>query len=772
MRNSLSNFIFKLFRFKLVRLFSLAILTFFLIVLIWPLSEPNYSYSTIINDSKGELMSASVATDGQWRFPKPDSVPFKIKESIRYFEDEHFYWHPGINPASLVRATWQNARAGRVISGASTISMQIARMKAGNIRTLGNKFKEMITALKLELKHSKKELMIEYASIAPFGGNVVGLEAASWRYYGRAPHLLSWGESAALAVLPNKPGAIYPGSGDSLLFKKRNRLLKKLFENNAISKLTYELAITESVPGRPLPIPNRARHLLTTFSNANVGERLNSTIDPFWQSRVDDLVENHHLAMEANGVDNLAALVINLSDGRVLAYKGNTNDSQADGNQVDIIQRPRSPGSTLKPLLYSASLDQGLILRRTLLSDVPSFFGGFAPKNFNRGYAGAVNANQALSRSLNIPMVHLLKKYSFEQFHRDLNDWGITTLTQPAGHYGLSLILGGCEVTMWELSQIYFSMFRKLAGDPNLSIHFGNETITKPSLPMAEEAIWQTFQTMTHLARPDGERSWRSFNSSQLIAWKTGTSYGDRDAWAFGLNGEVLVAVWVGNADGEGRANLTGIKAAAPLMHSIMRLSESNPKWLEALKPHMASRKVCNVSGLLANEHCPAITEQTGTNADLVGLCRYHQNYILDNTGSYRVNGNCYTLSKSTNKAIFVLPPTQGYYYRQQYPDYKGLPPSHPDCNEESNPIGIIYPNAASKVFIPREITGEKGRVIFQASHQNEAATLYWHIDEAYLGQTTNEHQLEIWLPPGKHLLSLIDEEGNKVTRKFEVIGE
>ena len=247
-----------------------------------------------------------------------------------------------------------------------------------------------------------------------------------------------------------------------------------------------------------------------------------------------------------------------------------------------------------------------------MLSDVPSFFGGFAPKNFNRGYGGAVNANQALSRSLNIPMVHLLKKYSFEQFHRDLNNLGITTLAQPTGHYGLSLILGGCEVTMWELSQIYFSMFRKLTGDPNLSIHFESETNPKPSLLIREEAIWQTFQTMTHLARPEGERSWRSFNSSQLIVWKTGTSYGDRDAWAFGLNGEVLVAVWGGNADGEGRADLTGIKAAAPLMHRIMRLSESNPNWLHSRKPHMVSRKVCRILGYLANEHCPSITEEVG----------------------------------------------------------------------------------------------------------------------------------------------------------------
>jgi len=757
---------------KRVRFVLLPLFIFILIVWLWPINEPTYSFSTIINDSKGQLLSASVAVDGQWRFPKPDSVPFRIKECIRYFEDEHFYVHPGINPASLVRAAWQNVYEGRVVSGASTLTMQIARMMGGNQRTFGNKLQEMMVAMKLEMRYSKNELMIKYASMAPFGGNVVGLEAASWRYYGRAPHLLSWGESAALAVLPNQPGVIFPGNEDSLFVKKRNRLLYKLWRNEAIDQLTYELAISEPVPGTPFSIPNGAQHLLTTFSDTSIGERLNSTIDPFWQARVSGLVESHHLTMCANGVENLAALVINLSDGQVLAYQGNTNDTKADGYQVDIIQRPRSPGSTLKPLLYSAALDRGIILRRTMLVDVPSFFGGFAPKNFNRGYSGVVNANQALSRSLNIPMVHLLKKYSFEQFHRDLHDWGMTTLDEPAGHYGLSLILGGCEVTMWELSQIYFSMYRKMAGEKNVSIRFGQEIDRRQSHPLGEEAIWQTFQTMTSLARPEGERAWRSFNSSQLIAWKTGTSYGDRDAWAFGLNGEILVAVWVGNADGEGRADLTGIKAAAPLMHAIMRLSDSNPNWLLDLKPHMSTRQVCSVSGMLANEYCPSEKEEVTGNADDSGLCPFHKKYTMDATGTFRVNGDCYSLAEARQKTYFVLPATQGYYYRKIFPDYEGLPEAYSGCDEETNPIGVIYPHRSTKVFIPKEITGEKGRVILQASHQNSTAIIYWHVDENYLGETEGDHQQEVWLAPGEHVLSLIDGEGNTVKRSFQVIGE
>lgn len=769
----MSNFLqYKFLRNRLIRVLLLGALTFFFVVFLWPGGLPDTSYSTIINDSEGQLLSAKVASDGQWRFPKPDSVPHRVSECIRYFEDEYFYQHPGVNPVSLVRATWQNVKNGKVISGASTITMQIARMSGNNERTFLNKVGEMFKALKLDLINSKDDLMIQYASMAPFGGNVVGLEAASWRYYGRAPHLLSWAESATLAVLPNNPGAIFPGTQDSLLIKKRNRLLKKLLAKGVIDELTWSLAIQEPVPDKPLKIPSNASHLLTTFSEANEGARLNSTIDPFWQSRVSVLVENHHQSMSANGVENLAAMVVDLSSGDILAYKGNTDDPSADGYQVDIIQKPRSPGSSLKPLLFTAALDKGLVLRKSFLPDVPSFFGGFAPKNFNHGYLGAVNANVALSRSLNIPLVHLLQKYSYEQFHQDLKEIGFSTLDQPAGHYGLTLVLGGCEVKMWDMAQAYFSMYRKVSEQPNLDIHFSKSIRDRKSLDYGQDAIWQTFQTMTSLARPEGEKAWRSFSSSQLIAWKTGTSHGFRDAWAVGLNGNVLVLVWVGNADGEGRADLTGIKAAAPLLHSIMRLSDSDPKWLENSKPFMRKEKVCQISGMLADEHCPTVEQEVCENASKSGLCTYHRHFVMDKKGQYRVNSNCYQISESTARMAFILPSIQGFYYRQTFPDYAGMPPLHPDCMDNTSPIAIIYPNEGSKVFIPKEITGEKGRLILQATHQTPREKIYWHVDDLFLGETSNDHQMSVWLAPGEHLLALIDSNGNRISRRFEVIGE
>jgi penicillin-binding protein 1C len=745
---------------------------FILSVLIWPINRPNYDYSTIVNDSNGSLLSATVAEDSQWRFPKPDTIPMKIITCVRYFEDEYFYWHPGINPISLVRATWQNTRSGKIVSGASTINMQIARMIGQNRRTILNKLSEIMIALKLELLFSKDDLMIQYLSMAPFGGNVVGLEAASWRYYGRPPHLLSWGESTTLAVLPNNPGSIFPGTRDSLLINKRNRLLQKLNRKGVITSQTLALALLEPLPDAPLPIPNHASHLLTTYSKKNGGKRLKSTLDPYWHSRVSDLTERHHGIMMDNGVENIAAMVVDLKTGELLAYKGNTNDFKADGQQVDILQSKRSPGSSLKPLLFAASLDRGLINRKTLLSDVPTFFGGFSPKNFNYGYAGVVPANEALSRSLNIPMVHLLNEYTYEQFHQDLKTWGITTLDRSAGHYGLTLILGGCEIMPWDLAQVYFSLYRKVTGQPNIDIHYGPDFKDRPSIDIEPDAIWQTLRTMTTLARPDGEKSWRTFSSSQLIAWKTGTSHGFRDAWALGINGDVLVLVWVGNADGEGRAEMTGIKAAAPLMHSILRLSDNDPKWLDKLKPFMRKEMLCSVSGMLANQHCPKVETEVTTNAQKSGLCNYHQSIILDEKGLYRVTSDCYPLSLASVQAAFVLPPIQGHYYAMENSNYHGLPPVHPDCEDRSRAIGIMYPTSNSKVFIPKEIDGKKGRVVLQATHQVQGAELYWHLNDLYLGQTKDDHQLAVWLPAGNHVLSVMDKEGNKLTRTFEVISD
>ncbi|WP_421764268.1 penicillin-binding protein 1C [Ekhidna sp.] len=743
------------------------------IFFIYPLNEPRYSYSTVLNDRNGNLLAATIAKDGQWRFPEPDSIAQKLKLCIQYFEDRHFYKHPGVNPLAIGRAAIQNVRAGKVVSGASTLTMQIARMMRGRDRTVWQKLIEIGLAIKLELKYSKKALMTKYLSMAPFGGNVVGIEAASWRYFNRPPHLLSWGESAALAVLPNNPGAIYPGRSNAQYLTKRNRLLETLKEHQIIDQRTYELSLLEELPEKPYPIPQKAPHLLTTIQETNPESIIQSTLDPFWQSRATQILERHHAQQMGNGVDNLATIVIDLQTAKVLAYIGNTSDPKAEGYQVDIIQKSRSPGSSLKPILYAHALSEGEILPETLLPDIPTFFGGFSPKNFSGGYEGAIPANQALAKSLNIPFTYMLRDHSYEKFHFDLKKLGISTLDNPPGHYGLSMILGGADVKMWDLANVYVKMYQSLAGILTRDISYTSNSIQSEKVNLDPAAIWCTFDAMTELSRPSEEQEWRSFSSSQLISWKTGTSFGFRDAWAVGLNGNVFVGVWVGNADGEGRAGLTGINAAAPVLLELMRLADHDRNWLEKLKPRMKQMMICTKSGMIANALCPSEQKMVPLNAENSGVCTYHQEFQMDKSLTFRVNSSCYSLAESVPQTHFVLPPSMGYYYSKTHADYNGIPQLFPSCKAGTrNPIEIIYPNANSRVFIPLTLDGEKGRIVLEASHQNVSSTLFWSIGEEFYGKTSSDHQLEVFLSKGMHVLRLTDEKGNERRVTFEVISE
>jgi len=748
----------------------LAISAFFFI----PYKIEHFHTSTVLNDRDGNLLSASIATDGQWRFPLTDSVPNKLKTCLLIFEDEYFFQHPGINPVSIARAFWQNINQGHVVSGASTITMQLARMLRNQDRTYYQKMVEMLLALRLEANYSKPGILRHYASLAPFGGNVVGIDAAAWRYYGRPAYLLSWAESATLAVLPNDPGAIYPGTGMEVLRKKRDFLLNKLLQKEIIDSLTYDLSLSEPLPNRPYNIPQQATHLLTTLFPSHAGKQINTTLSEYWQSQTIKTLERHHQTLQTNGVDNLAAMVVNLKDGKVLAYVGNTADPAADGHLVDVIQSRRSSGSILKPMLYTASLNRGLILPETLLTDIPSFFSGYTPKNFNLGYEGMIKANQALSMSLNIPFTHLLRDYTYEQFHQDLQQTGISTVNQPPGHYGLSLILGGAEVKLWDLAQVYFSLYRKLANEDNLKISTIDTPEPAPDISWEEINIWHTFNAMTELRRSGTDANWQNFSSSQRIAWKTGTSFGFRDAWAVGINGEVLVAVWVGNADGEGRAGLVGSIAAGPILNELIRNSSYNPGWLEALRPMGHEKQICIASGMLANPNCPETKTMTlGKNAELSGLCKYHQSLWVDSSRTYVVNRSCYDISLAHQETFFILPPQQGYYFRKNHADYIGRPKPFASCQlVTANPLDINYPIPDAKIFIPKELTGAYGKVIAEASHQNTKITLYWHLNDHYLGSTTGEHKQALQLPRGNYTITVLDDQGYTSSRNFEVVSD
>lgn len=752
--------------------------------------------SYVLEASNGELLSASIASDGQWRFPVADTVPEKFVKCITAFEDKRFFSHFGVDVIAMSRAMRQNFKAGSVVSGGSTLTMQVIRLSRKQNRSIWQKLIEIWLATRLEFTYSKNEIMGLYAANAPFGSNVVGLEAASWRYFGRKPENLSWGEMATLAVLPNSPSLVHPGKNSQRLIKKRNDLLDKLVMLNVIDAATANLSKSEPIPGKPMPLPQNALHLLNRFKEERKSLAINSTsltttIDYNLQLKLNELLKRYNNRYKANDINNIAALVIDVKNGEVKSYVGNNYqpENAALESHVDMIKAPRSPGSTLKPLLYASVLSDGMILPHTLIADVPTQISGYTPQNYDLGYDGAISADKALSRSLNIPAVKMLQQYKYERFYDKLKKLNFTTLNKPADHYGLSLILGGSEVTMWDLAKSYLGMARTLNHFNEYQGRYNPHDYDNPIYTQAAKkefkkdeielnsvldhgAIWSTFNAMEEVMRPGDEGLWEQFSSSQRVAWKTGTSFGFRDAWAIGLTPDYVVCVWVGNADGEGRPGLTGIDVAAPVLFDIFK-QLPNSKWFKTPTTKLKKIVVCKQSGYKAGEYCTTkITELVPFAGEKTGICPYHKLIHLNAAGTLRVNDNCESVAQMQHVKWFILPPSMEYYYKVKNSDYKTLPPFKPGCEDigSNATMDMIYPKNNATVYIPVELNGTRGKVVLNAAHRNQNAKIYWHIDNEYVGTTQSFHQLAVSPSPGKHTLTLVDENGERLVQAFTIL--
>jgi penicillin-binding protein 1C len=767
-------------------------------------------YATVALDRDGGMLGAKIAADGQWRFPPLEVCPSRFAAAAIAYEDRRFLHHPGVDPFAVARAIRQNLTSSKVISGGSTLTMQVIRMSRGSRgRTWPEKIVEAFLALRLELGYGKQEILALYASHAPFGGNVVGLEAAAWRYFGRPSDRLSWGEAALLAVLPNSPALMHPGRNREPLRRKRDRLLVRLWRQGGIDSVTCALARLEPLPGKPVALPRAAPHLVERLARERpkAGSRpaaiVRTSLDGRLQAQVDEILLRRQRELDGQGIRNGAVLVLRAATGEVVAYAGNMRAALSgdQGAEVDIITSRRSTGSLLKPFLYASMLEAGELLPGTLVADVPTQIAGYAPENFDRAFEGAVPARLALARSLNVPAVRMLKGYGVERFHHTLQDLGFATLDRPAAHYGLTLVLGGAEGTLWDLCGMYAGLAREslrysgtdpgaesrpgffaprltLAGAPG-----GPSGASAPARPLAASPIgpasaWLTLQAMAEVSRPDAQKYWRDFASSRWVAWKTGTSFGFRDAWAVGVTPEFVVGVWVGNATGQGRPGMTGIQVAAPLLFDVYN---ALPPTTEFPMP-MASLKrmaVCPSSGMRPGPLCPAVDSVWAPQAGLrTSACPYHRMVHLDSAERFQVHDGCQSVSTMVHRAWFILPPTQEWYYRQRHSDYLPLPEWRKDCEAGLAAVGqprameLIYPKPMASIYIPTDLNAEKSRAIFEAVHRNPGATLYWHLDQSYLGETREFHKMTVNPSPGPHTLLLVDDKGERLERAFEVLAK
>ena len=686
--------------------------------------------STVVTDRSGQLLGARIAADGQWRFPPIQSVPPRYALSLITFEDRRFYFHPGVDPAAILRALRSNLRAGHVESGGSTLTMQVVRLSRSRERTLWQKGIEAILATRLEARCSKKEILALYSSYAPFGGNVVGLEAASWRYFARPPEELSWAESATLAILPNAPSSLHPGKGREELLEKRNRLLRRLHERHYLDEQTLSDALDEPLPDAPHPLPSLARQLVDA---APKGVRTVTGIDIHLQQQVETMTTRWSDEWARSGIADLSAVIMDLHSGEIVAYVGNSSPQRMrPGKDVDIARAPRSTGSILKPFLYAAALEDGLILPQTLLRDTPVNMGGFTPQNFDLQFSGAVPAREALARSLNVPAVFLLRDYGVARFHSLLQGFGLTTLPQEPDHYGLSLILGGGECCLREVTAAYAALARSYQG---LS-----------TCPLKDRlALWHTFEALREVNRPD-EIDPNLLRSVRQAAWKTGTSYGFRDAWAVGVTPDWAVGVWCGNAEGAGVSGLVGAKTAAPVLFDLLNLLPASSAWFEAPGADEGVwADVCTRSGHLKSPVCDSWESVQLPEAALQSdACPYHR----------EIRG----------QSVFLLPPAMEWFYKQRHPEYTVLQDLPDD-----GPMQFIYPEGGSTLWIPRQLDGSVEGVIFSLAHRRSDATVWWHLDQSYLGETRLRHELSLNPSPGRHTVTAVDDEGNSISVGFTV---
>lgn len=742
--------------------------------------------STVIEADNGQLLGAKIATDGQWRFPETTNVPEKFKQCILHFEDRYFYEHPGFNPVSIINSLVQNSKAGKIVRGGSTITQQVIRLSRKNARrTYFEKVIELILSTRLELRYSKEKILKLYASYAPFGGNVVGLDMASWRYFGIKADQLSWAESATLAVLPNAPSLIYPGKNKKQLRSKRNRLLKKLNEKGILDSLTYSLALQEPLPEKPFALPGLAPHLLEYVARTDKGKRIKTTIKPLIQQQAGRIVKQYHEILQQNGVHNAAVLVLDVENRDVLAYVGNTPTEIKHHKDVDLIHAPRSTGSILKPFLYAAMLDAGELLPEQLVADIPTQIAGYQPENFDERYDGAVPAKRALARSLNVPAVRLLQTYGLQRFRDQIENLKLKDITKSSAHYGLTLILGGAESNLWDLCKSYAAMAATLNDyTRNSSQYYENEfteplvkqkdTLKKGKLTFEKPvfdagSIYLTFEAMKEVNRPEGEESWEFFDSSKEIAWKTGTSFGNRDAWAIGVTKKYVVGVWVGNADGEGRPEVTGLTAAAPVMFDVFDILPSS-SWFDRPYDALTEAEVCINSGFLAGENCPKIKNWIPVSGLRTTACPYHILIHLNEAETFQVNSSCEPVANIKSKPWFVLPPLMEYYYKSSSTAYTPLPPFRNDCYAPNQRMmDFIYPKKNGIVSLPVDFNGETTDLILKIAHKKPKTLVFWYLDNVYTGQTRTFHEIAIKPSRGIHKITAVDEFGNELKREIEI---
>jgi penicillin-binding protein 1C len=762
------------FKHKFITITAAILLAIALWLLIPPRPPFPDSYSRVVYDCRGGLLRVTSAPDGQIRFPLPaDPLPRKYIAALTACEDRRFFAHPGVDPLALAKSLFVNIRSGRRLRGGSTITMQVARLSHPKKRSYFNKALECAGALKLSLHMNKQALLRLYAGHVPMGGNIVGVHAASWRYFGKPLSQITWAEAALFTVLPNSPSALNLVKERPRLKEKRDRALAILLHRGLIDSMSCSLSQCEPLPSPANRMPFRAPHFAGRVLASSGATVVLTTLDPGIQQRTEEIVRMYSRQYAAEGVKNMAALVVSTQSGAVCAYAGSQDFSDtANDGQVDGIMARRSTGSLLKPFLVAKTLDRGPYVLESKLQDVPTFYGSFYPQNASKEFSGLATLQQSLVQSLNVPMVRLLYWYGVNEFYSDLRNAGFSGLFRTSEGYGLSLILGGAEASLWELAGLFCGL-----GNMGMLRPFhlcAGSDLQRDTVRMCSEgAAWLVLSTLSQLNRPGSEYYWRFFSNQVPVAWKTGTSYGQKDAWAIGTNRQWTIAVWVGNFNGEGNASLGGAQSAGPVLFELFNALSDKSRGLWFTKPEydLRSITVCRQSGLSPSAACSdTMQAEQPLSAYQTAICPFHQRLLVSKSKGFSACSRCWTGIDTVWKVKTIYPPSVRSILAQHGFKADSLPRHNPRCPvaHPQAAIEIVYPVENVSIIVPRNFQGVHEKIVFKAECQRPGTHLFWYLDGGFLAETVGQNTIAVDLQAGKHKLAVQDGEGETEVVRFE----
>ena len=729
-------------------------------------------YSVVITDGNNHILQVFRADDGIWRVrTHPEEIPAKLKKILIQKEDRFFYYHPGINPFSICRALLQNIILGKRASGASTITMQVARMLDPKKRTYPNKIIEMFRAVQLEFRYSKNQILEMYLSMVPLGGNIEGLKTAALLYYQTPPERLNIAQLFDLILIPNDPNDLRPDRFPDRLLQERKRRALPWIKRGALTRLDSVILWQTASGADRKQMPRRApQFCLRVKEKIRGNDEICSSLDLRMQEKIEKLLANHLQIWKQKGVMNGAALVINNRTREILAYAGSDdfNDLNSHG-QVDAVKALNSPGSTLKPFLYALQMDRGLLTPKTRLLDTPYDAEGFYAENYDGRYSGLVYADEALRRSLNVPMIRLLREAGFDRFVDFAEEAGFSSLRSQREKLGLSMIVGGCGVTLEELTNAYASFpaggVYLQAG--YLKVQRGAEQQGKKIF--SPSSAYMVTEILSGLDRPDLPNNFESSLNLPKVAFKTGTSYGRRDAWSIGYSSEYTVGVWVGNVTHVGSPELTGGRTAAPLLIDIFNsISPVAQKSIMSMPADVQMRDVCANSGLLTTRRCShSIEDYYSVRFTQDRYCEFDKECLVSPDGKTQYCSSCLGANHYKTATYEDYPPELLSFWDQIGMKYKPIPPHNAFCSRLFTGTGpkITSPSDAMTYYL----ASQKQPLALQASSGLEVREHTWFVDERFLKRDRASTKLFVPLSAGVHTISCVDDHGRTSAVKINV---